>query len=283
MAAVVACPMCARRLRLPADLVGRTVKCANCGSTFEAKDEPPPASHRDTPPSTARRNTPPPSSQPPVAARSSRSRSRDDADDDLEPCPFCRERNRVGATRCRHCGKELDEEVDDRPWERRGEVRRDCEPHRGGLVLTLGIMSIVLGAVGIPFVCCWGFGALSAAVGLGLGIPAWIMGHRDLAMMREGVKDPVGQGSTNGGFICGIIGTCLSALVVLISAAVLIIMMIGLATTPAAPPPAAPPPGQQPRRGGRIELDFPAPRGFAWLGRNATIVDWRAVRVSAEP
>src|SRR6266446_3291011 len=118
-AAVVACPMCARKLRLPADLVGRTVKCVNCGGTFEAKEEPsapPPSSRRETPPSSARRNTPPPSSRRPAAARSesSRSRTRDEKDDDLEPCPFCRGRNRIGASRCRHCGEDLEEEKDDR-------------------------------------------------------------------------------------------------------------------------------------------------------------------------
>ena len=208
MAAVVACPMCARKLRLPADLVGRTVKCANCGGTFEAKDEPPapPPSHRETPPSTARLNTPIPSTRPPVAPRTkpSGSRTRDDVDDDLE----------------------LDDEIDERPWERRGEVRRDCEPHRGGLVLTIGITSIVLGVVGIPFFCCWGLGAIPAALGVALGIPAWVMGHRDLAMMREGVRDPAGRGSTQGGWICGIIGTCLSAAVVLVCVAMLIFMVI---------------------------------------------------------
>jgi hypothetical protein len=289
MAAVVACPMCARKLRLPADLVGRTVKCANCGGTFEAKEEPPappPASRRETPPSTARRNTPPPSSRQPVVARSdsSRSRARNEKDDKLEPCPFCRARNPAGASRCRHCGEKLDDEQDDRPWERSGVVRRDCEPHRGGLVLTLGITSIVFGVVGAPFFLCWGLGGVPAAVGLALGIPAWIMGHRDLAMMREGVKDPAGRGSTNGGWICGIIGTCVCALVILISAAMLILMIIVIAASPGpggGPGPGGPGPQQRP--GQKIELDPPAPRGLAWLGRDATIVDWQAVGVNPEP
>ncbi len=128
-------------------------------------------------------------------------------------------------------------------------------------------------------------GAIPAALGLGLGIPAWIMGHRDLAMMREGVKDPAGRGSTQGGWICGIIGTCLSAIVVLISAAMLLIMIIILATArgPGAAPGPTPGPGQQPPPGRRIEIDFHAPRGFAWLARDATIVDWRAPAVNPEP
>jgi hypothetical protein len=285
-ATVVACPMCARKLRLPADLVGRTVKCANCGGTFEAKEEPsaPPSSRRETPPSTARRNTPPPSSRPRGVARSdsSRSRSRGEKDDDQERCPFCRERNRSGASRCRHCGKDLEAEEDDRPWERSGVVRRDCEPHRGGIVLTLGITSIVLGVAGIPFFLCWGLGAIPAVLGLGLGIPAWIMGHRDLAMMREGVKDPAGRGSTQGGWICGIIGTCVSAVLLLISAAMLLLMIIVVATSPGPGAAPGPGPGQQPRPGRRMELDFHAPRGFAWLGRDATIVDWCELGVIPE-
>jgi hypothetical protein len=223
------------------------VKCANCGGTFEAKAEPPP-SHRETPPSTARRNTPPPSSRrpPPTRSDSSRARRRD-KEDDLEPCPFCRGRNRFGASRCRHCGEELNEEEDDRPWERG--IRRDCEPHRGGLVLTLGIVSIVCGAMAAPFAFCYGVGAVIAAIGLGLGIPAWVMGHRDLARMRQGVKDPQGRGTTQGGWICGIIGTCLNVIMLLLGLAMVIFMVVLIASVATGAnnvPPARPVPQQQP-------------------------------------
>ena len=64
--------------------------------------------------------------------------------------------------------------------------------HRGTLVLILGILSLI---------CC----------GL-LGIPAWIMGNSDLKEMSVGTMDSSGQGITNAGKICGIVGTILGAL-----------------------------------------------------------------------
>src|SRR5262249_35319673 len=64
---------------------------------------------------------------------------------------------------------------DERQWEREGFVRRDCEPHRGGLVQTLGIVSL---CCLIGFLCG---GILVTGPGLGLGIAAWVMGSRDLA------------------------------------------------------------------------------------------------------
>ncbi len=70
--------------------------------------------------------------------------------------------------------------------------RRDLLPHRGSAVLTLGILSLV-----------------TCAIGIVLGIIAWVMGQNDLQEMRAGRMDPEGEGITNAGRICGIIGTCL--------------------------------------------------------------------------
>ncbi|MAE32518.1 MAG: hypothetical protein CMO43_13180 [Verrucomicrobiales bacterium] len=61
------------------------------------------------------------------------------------------------------------------------------EPHRGALILTFGILSIV---------CCFPF-----------GIAAWIMGNNDMQQIEAGMMDPSGKGITNAGKICGIIGT----------------------------------------------------------------------------
>jgi hypothetical protein len=63
------------------------------------------------------------------------------------------------------------------------------KPHRGTLILILGIASLV---------CC----------GLA-GIAAWIMGNADLKEMDAGTMDPSGRGNTNAGRICGMIGTSL--------------------------------------------------------------------------
>ncbi len=70
------------------------------------------------------------------------------------------------------------------------------KPHRGTLILVLGILSIVI---------C-GF----------LGIPAWIMGKNDLAAMDAGQMDTAGRSLTNAGRICGMIGTILLILGVVI-------------------------------------------------------------------
>jgi len=66
------------------------------------------------------------------------------------------------------------------------------KPHRGTLILVLGILSLV---------CCGP-----------LGIAAWLMGNTDLKEMAAGTMDPTGQGMTNAGKICGIIGTVLTIL-----------------------------------------------------------------------
>lgn len=66
------------------------------------------------------------------------------------------------------------------------------QPHRGTLILVLGIISLV-----VP------------CGGLILGIIAWVMGSTDLRAMREGRMDRSGEGLTNAGRICGIIAVIL--------------------------------------------------------------------------
>lgn len=70
------------------------------------------------------------------------------------------------------------------------------KPHRGTLILILGILSLVICAP--------------------LGIVAWILGSADLKEMDAGTMDPAGRGSTNAGKICGIIGTILMIVVAII-------------------------------------------------------------------
>ena len=68
------------------------------------------------------------------------------------------------------------------------------KPHRGNLILVLGILSLVVCAP--------------------IGIPAWIMGNGDLKQIDAGTMDPNGRSLTNAGRICGMIGTILLAIVV---------------------------------------------------------------------
>jgi disulfide bond formation protein DsbB len=67
------------------------------------------------------------------------------------------------------------------------------KPHRGTLILVLGILS---------FVFC----------GIFTAIPAWIMGNSDLKEMDAGTMDPAGRGLTNAGRILGMILTILTIL-----------------------------------------------------------------------
>lgn len=141
-----------------------------------------------------------PSDRPDRAGPSPPNGPADRADRDLLPCPYCGERIAKLARRCRFCGETL-EGADDRPWERprrQGGVRRDCDPHRGTLILVLGILSLVLSCIGLP-----------------LGIAAVIMGRRDLKRMDAGEVDPDGRGLTQAGWICGIVGTIMQSLTAL--------------------------------------------------------------------
>ena len=76
-------------------------------------------------------------------------------------------------------------------------------PHRGTLILVLGILGLVVCGP--------------------LGIAAWIMGSGDLKAIDAGTMDPSGRSSTNAGRICGMIGTILFGLQV-----VFIIALFGL-------------------------------------------------------
>ncbi len=72
-------------------------------------------------------------------------------------------------------------------------VQGTLKPHRGGMVLTLGIVGIA---------CC-----------LICGIIAWVMGKNDLREMDAGAMDPAGRGMTQAGKICGMIGVILQCIV----------------------------------------------------------------------
>lgn len=85
--------------------------------------------------------------------------------------------------------KEQPEDVDERPWERPGRVRRDCEPHRAELLRQLGTAAIVCGFLTVIL-------AVPALIGLPLGIAVSVMANRDLAKMRAGEMDPQGEADT---------------------------------------------------------------------------------------
>ena len=87
-----------------------------------------------------------------------------------------------------------------RAYEQARRARERVQPHRGGTVLALGVISLCL--------CC------IPAISLGLGIGAVVMGSRDLARIRNGAMDPAGRGRTRAGVVCGILGPILTIIFV---------------------------------------------------------------------
>jgi predicted Zn finger-like uncharacterized protein len=151
----VPCPSCGRELRVPDELIGKLVKCPACAQTFTANlSAPTPPAETGPKPESYRLANPPP----PVEDYPPESTAADE--EDYEPRPI------------------------------RGSGRRRFQvEHRGAMVLTLGILSLV--------VC--GF----------LGPVAWVMGNNDLAAMRAGRMDRSGEGLTQAGRILGIISSIL--------------------------------------------------------------------------
>jgi hypothetical protein len=72
------------------------------------------------------------------------------------------------------------------------------QPHRGSLILTLGILSFCFNPM------------------MAMSIAAVIMGWIDLSAMKKGQMDPAGHGQTQTGFILGIVSLSLFGLVLLL-------------------------------------------------------------------
>ncbi|MGH9927881.1 MAG: DUF4190 domain-containing protein [Pyrinomonadaceae bacterium] len=78
-------------------------------------------------------------------------------------------------------------------------------PHRGVIILVFGILGFVV----CPF----------------FGIAAWVMGNSDLEEINAGRMDPTGRDLTKAGRVCGMIGTALLILQVL----VMVVVVLALA------------------------------------------------------
>jgi hypothetical protein len=167
MSEIISCPSCQRKVQVPEALAGQDVQCPTCGATFVANlpGAAPPARAQSEPERWDVTSERPASwsDRPPAYERP----AYDDRDDYRRPPP------------------------DDYGGYGRPQ-RRDLAPHRGGLILALGLIGIL--------VCNF------------LSPVAWIMGNTDLAEMRAGRMDPDGEGMTQAGRILGIIGTVLFVL-----------------------------------------------------------------------
>jgi hypothetical protein len=164
MQEIINCPSCQRRLQVPDSLIGQDVQCPTCGATF-------------------------------VAAVGSRAAAPVERLPEEKPAlELAQEEPRDRPRRRRPDDDYGDYDDDDDYYRRRR--RRDLAPHRGAVILTLGILSLVI-------------------CGIILGPIAWAMGSTDLSEIRAGRMDPDGEGITNAGRICGIIGTIWSLVVIL--------------------------------------------------------------------
>ena len=80
-------------------------------------------------------------------------------------------------------------------------TQQPLRPHRGVLILVLGILSIVC-----CFIC---------------GIIAWVMANKDLKELAAGTMDPAGLGLTKAGKICGLVG-------IVVQLAWLVLQLLGI-------------------------------------------------------
>src|SRR5215831_17724996 len=162
MSAAVDCPTCARSLRIPDDLHGETVRCPTCGHAFAAPPGLAEAARatltNDIPVVTetlrplevgARQIIPRVPELRPTLIGEEHGKPRPPSTPRSQPtrhpsndraCPACGERATGRARHCVRCGEFLGD-PDDVPW-----PYLDCEPHRAGLVMGLGIGSVVLAA-----------------------------------------------------------------------------------------------------------------------------------------
>ncbi len=144
MAEPISCPGCQRLLNVPETFHGQLVQCPDCSHQFLASF------------SDGGIQAEPPLFTPtrPMADAGSSSETRNREQDDYRR--------------------------DDRPMARRS----DLMPHRGTLILTLGIISIFIAR---PI-----FGSI-----------AWVLGNVDLKAMKEGRMDPSGEAQTRAGRMIG--------------------------------------------------------------------------------
>lgn len=231
MPTAIDCPFCRRSLSLPEDALSRQVQCPGCGGLFLAArsgtDDPsvPTAGPKVilevdevvSPPIPG--VPPPPRGLVPVLVGSDRETGGLDPEPALERCPRCGARATRAQDRCRSCGNRLRNTDNDRPWEEPGSpLRRDCESHRGPLILTLGRISLCFAIPGLLGVAFLPF-AIASLVGAGLGLTVWLMARDDIQQMNRKEMDPEGERDTEAGqrsssiaLVLGIVGVVLAGL-----------------------------------------------------------------------
>jgi predicted Zn finger-like uncharacterized protein len=185
MPVLIDCDRCQRKVRVQEANLGKKVRCPACGHTFLA--------HWESDPEDA---TAPEDAQ--EATRRGGSRQ---AESDDDAYAVQREVRRVRPRR-RPVSDGYDEDED----------RPQLRPHRGALILTLGILSLIFSCIPLA--------------GWILGAFAMSMGSADERLMEERLMRRSGRGMTKAGQICGIIGVFLSTVSFIINV-VLFVQRLG--------------------------------------------------------
>jgi predicted Zn finger-like uncharacterized protein len=166
MPQIIACPQCGRQLSVQDELLGQQVKCPACQTTFTAEVGPAP---------------PPPRPPREEVQREAPDRRRYEEEDE----------DRRRARRY---------EDEDRPRRRpEEEYEEDYDrgkPHRGGTILTLGILGLVFSCIPLAG---WILGGIAIS-----------MANTDLQQMARRRMDRSGEGSTQAGKTCGIIAVIIA-------------------------------------------------------------------------
>src|SRR5437879_5959690 len=153
MSTAITCPSCKRVLNLPAEALNRVVQCPACKHQFHPAEATPAEHVRAALPrldfAAARTDAaapPPPTPPPPPPSFDVRRSDRRGKRETQDMCPACQAFVPRGLNKCPECGAEFvaDDEESYRPWEQAGMERRDSEPHRGTMLLIMGISSLVL-------------------------------------------------------------------------------------------------------------------------------------------
>ena len=168
MAEILTCSKCLKSLQIPEQYCGETVQCPQCGHKFVAT-------------STSVSAAPVPKTQPGAAGGdANRTKKRwEDQDEDFYP------RRRRGRN------DDDDDDLDD--FERPLRRRHTLPPNRGGLIMALGLVSLIGG---------WLF-----CLPIVVGPAAWYMAQMDLRAIRDGYMDSTGESMVRTGQVCGIIST----------------------------------------------------------------------------
>ncbi len=215
------CPNCMTVLSSPPGTHGTKVSCATCSQRLLVPPPPPPqnmtilggpapiesssvpASPAGVLPSSILKPIPPPAPLPPLPAPEAK-------DEDSE----------IPVPRRRNCGRQ----DDSRSW--KDAASDSPEPHRGVLVMVLGIVGISLAGLGLMmsflFIC---FIVFIVAGGV-CSLMAWIMGSGDLKKMAKGAMDRRGRTQTQVGYVCGIIGTILAITPPIVFGAILALILL---------------------------------------------------------